>query len=99
MIKFAEKMNMKFNNQAGLLEIANVAAKFYGLDIHVDEADFNPDQDRADLKVVTPSGKVVAIFHLSIYRGEKHWSIRGQTFITSDHTSELSEIIAERRAK
>ena len=94
MIKFA---NVKFNNQAGLLEIANIAAGFYGLDIHVDEADFSPNQNRADLKVITPNGRVVVMLHMSIYKGEKHWSIGGQTFVTSEQSSELQQLVKAKR--
>lgn len=93
------KIKARIRNKVGMERIANMVSEFYKLDVVVEKADFNPDSSRADLKVITPSGETVVLFHMSIYRGEKHWSLGGQTFITADHCEEFTSKIWDWREK
>ena len=87
----------KIRNKADMEKIAIMVADFYGLEVVVDRADFNPNTRRADLKVMSPTGKVVVLFHMSIYSNEANWSLGGQTFITADHCEEFTSKIWDSR--
>jgi len=79
--------------------MAEMVSEFYGLDVILDPADFNPSSKNADLKIITPSGKVVGLFHMSFFSPWDHWTFGGQTFIISEQLEELSVKARELRKK
>lgn len=88
--KVITKVMHPLKESSELRRFAEIVSEYYGLNVIIDEADFNPFNGRADFKILTPSGKVIALFHMSFYKDAKHWSFGGQTFIVSDQLDELS---------
>jgi len=74
-----------------LKKIAEMVSKFYGLDVVLDPADFSPASTHADLKIVTPSGTVVGLFHMSFFSPWDHWIFGGQTYVIGEHLEKLRQ--------
>ena len=91
MSKVTTKVMYPLKNSSELRMIAEVVSKYYGLDVLIDEADFNPYEGRVDMKILTPSGKIIVVFHMSFYKDANHWAFGGQTFVTGDHIKKLSK--------
>ena len=78
-------------NLSELRIIAELVSKFYGLDVVLDSSSDGPCI--IDLKVIAPSGIAVVELHLSIFEGEFHWMLGGQSWIASNHMEKLRRII------
>lgn len=93
------KTKEKFNFLVDLTQMAQIIENFYGLDVEVRDADFNPAPYVADFHVVTPNGKTVVKYHVRVYTNETTWSIGGQEFVTSGDMRTLHELVNQERKK
>lgn len=82
---------------ADLRKVAGTISEFYGLDVILEESDFNPRSNVATIRVVTPTGKEVVKLSMSCYEGAKYWSIGGQTFVTANQMDEVSALVRKSR--
>ena len=92
-VKVTTKVMHPLKKSSELRKFAEVVSEFYGLDVLIDEGDFNPYEGRADMKVITPSGKVIALFHMSFYKDAKHWAFGGQTFVVGNQLDEVLKLV------
>ncbi len=83
--KVTIKVMHPLKKSSQLREIAEMVSEFYGLDVILGPSISNPSY--VDLKIITPSGKVVGLF--CIFFHENQWLFGGQTFIISKHLEEL----------
>jgi len=71
MYRILSKRN--FLNVSDLAKLASAVSAFFGLEVIVEDADFDPSTTSADLRVITPNGKTVAymvlVFILAINIG------------------------------
>ena len=93
MTKVTTKIDYPVRSSSELRTVAELVSKFYGLDVVIEGA--VPSSSEAILKVVTPSGEVVVELKLSIYKGESHRSLGGQSFVTSEHMGRLRKVMEE----
>lgn len=64
-------------NSSELRTIAELVSEFYDLDVVLDSP--GDSSCIVDLKVIAPSGIAVVELHLSIFEGEPHWMLGGQS--------------------
>lgn len=86
--KVTTKIMHPLKESAQLREMAEMTSKFYGLNVVIDESEFS-SSTHVDFKIVTPSGKIVGLFHMSFFQPWDHWTFGGQTFIISEQLGEL----------
>lgn len=90
MSKVTTNINHPLKKSFQLRKIAEMVSKFYGLDILIDGAVFDPYDGRVNMKILTPSGKVIVVFHMSFFSPWDHWTFAGQSCtLSQDYLEEL----------
>ena len=95
MYRILSKRN--FLNVSDLAKLASAVSAFFGLEVIVEDADFDPSTTSADLRVITPNGKTVAYYGASLHTGNKYWSLNTETFATWKSMAELNELRKKER--
>lgn len=90
MSKVTTNVNHPLKKSSQLRKIAEMVSKFYGLNILINEAEFNSYSGRVDMKILTPSDKVIVVFHMSFFSPWNHWTFAGQSCtLSQDYLEEL----------